>query len=97
MLRGLPTITSTDPPPTLPQVEDTIEADTTLCFGFFKTLATVVLNSPTAPNPVVASHWGSRSITKVLSPRAKAAEAKPRATVVLPTPPFRELTLRTCT
>ena len=41
---------------TLPQVEDTIDADTTLCLGFFRTLATVNSNSPTAPKPVVASH-----------------------------------------
>ena len=32
--------------------------------------------------------WGSRSTTRTLWPAAWAAEAKPRVTVVLPTPPF---------
>jgi len=45
---------------------------------------------------VVASDCGSRSTTNVRSPLERAAEANPRATVVLPTPPLRELTLRTC-
>src|ERR1041384_8303454 len=47
--------------------------------------------------PVETSDWGSRSTTRVRRPRAKAAEARPSVTVVLPTPPLRELTLSTCT
>ena len=47
--------------------------------------------------PVDTSDCGSRSTTRVRTPRAKAADAIPRVTVVLPTPPLRELTERTCT
>ncbi len=47
--------------------------------------------------PVETSDCGSRSTTSVRMPRANAAEASPRVTVVLPTPPFKELTLSTCT
>ena len=47
--------------------------------------------------PVETSDCGSRSTTRVRTPRAKAAEASPSVTVVLPTPPLRELTLSTCT
>src|SRR5689334_8684327 len=47
--------------------------------------------------PVETSDCGSRSTTRVEIPRAKAADARPSVTVVFPTPPLRELTLRTCT
>ena len=40
------------------------------------------------PNPVVALPWGSRSITRVSTPRDQALAASPSAIVVLPTPPF---------
>src|SRR5690606_2134792 len=47
--------------------------------------------------PVETSDCGSRSTTSVETPRANAADARPSVTVVFPTPPLRELTLRTCT
>src|SRR6478736_1865828 len=47
--------------------------------------------------PVETSDCGSRSTTRVRTPRANAADTSPRVTVVFPTPPFRELTLSTCT
>src|SRR5690606_4288921 len=47
--------------------------------------------------PVETSDCGSRSTTSVRRPLANAAEARPSVTVVLPTPPLRELTLSTCT
>ena len=40
------------------------------------------------PRPVVALPWGSKSITRLGRLRDQAAEARPSATVVLPTPPF---------
>jgi hypothetical protein len=48
-----------------------------------------------ASSPVEASDCGSISTTSVRSPLANAAEASPRETVVLPTPPLRELKLIT--
>ena len=45
-------------------------------------------SSSNMPRPVVALACGSRSTTRVAIPRAVAAPARPRAMVVLPTPPF---------
>jgi len=46
---------------------------------------------------VLASACGSRSTTRVGMPAAKAADANPLVTEVLPTPPLRLLMLTTCT
>jgi hypothetical protein len=45
----------------------------------------------------VALAWGSRSTTRVRIRRCIAAPARPRTTVVLPTPPLRLSTATTCT
>ncbi|SKT47912.1 Uncharacterised protein [Mycobacteroides abscessus subsp. abscessus] len=41
-----------------------------------------------APSAVLALPWGSRSITRTLSPCSAIAAARFTAVVVLPTPPF---------
>ena len=94
---GLPGNKSITPPDKDSQSLATIALCTLACLGSLKTSAQVSFSSRVAPSAVVASDCGSRSTTKVRSPLDRAAEASPRATVVLPTPPFRELTLRTCT
>lgn len=53
--------------------------------------------SALTPSPVLASACGSRSITRVGMPAANAADASPKVTEVLPTPPFKLLMLTTCT
>ena len=54
--------------------------------------ATSGMVSSTA-RPVLASPWGSRSITSVESPLCNAADASPKVMDVLPTPPLRLLIL----
>ena len=50
-----------------------------------------------APSAMVLSPWGSRSMTSVRRPRSSAADARPRVTDVLPTPPLRLHTPSTST
>ena len=94
---GLPGNRSITPPDKDSQSLTTIALCTLACLGSLRTSAQVAFNSRVAPSAVVASDCGSRSTTKVRSPLFKAAEASPKATVVFPTPPFRELTLSTYT
>ena len=54
-------------------------------------MSSVEAGSPSRPS--VESPWGSRSMTSAFTPWCRAAEARPRVTDVLPTPPFREHTL----
>src|SRR5690606_39429852 len=74
-----------------------IAARTTFSLGEASTSATFRCPATLMSMPVETSDCGSRSTTRVRRPLAKAAEARPSVTVVFPTPPLRELTLRTCT
>src|SRR5690606_32819507 len=74
-----------------------IAARTTFSLGEASTSATFRCPATLMSMPVETSDCGSRSTTRVRRPLAKAAEASPSVTVVFPTPPLRELTLRTCT
>src|SRR4051794_5057995 len=89
--------TSMVPGCTFAQPLEVIAWRTIFSFGFARTSATLSRPATWMSIPVDTSDCGSRSTTRVRTPRAKAAEAKPRVTVVLPTPPLRELTLSTCT
>ena len=93
---GEPTITSTTPPRPRVQPEGVIAARTVFSFGLASTSATLTAATGTSM-PVDTSACGSRSTTRVETPRANAAEARPSVTVVFPTPPFKEETLSTCT
>ena len=94
---GLPGSRSITPPERVSQALAIMALFTVASLGSLSTSAPDSLSSLVAPKAVVASACGSRSTTKVLSPLDKAAEANPKATVVFPTPPLRELTLSTCT
>src|SRR5262245_35367926 len=48
------------------------------------------------PSPVEALPWGSRSISRTVSPTAANAVARLIAVVVLPTPPFWLAIANTC-
>src|SRR5699024_7466624 len=61
--------------------------------GEESTSAISILLAGSPSSPSVESPCGARSITRELHSCRTAAEARPRVTDVLPTPPFREHTL----
>src|SRR6201991_1346157 len=94
---GEPISTSILPGRPLVQPLGAIAARTIFSLGEASTSATLRWPATLMSMPVETSDCGSRSTTRVEMPFANAAEASPSVTVVLPTPPLRELTLSTCT
>src|SRR6478735_1856595 len=97
MADGLPIMTSILPVRPFVQPDGAMAARTIFSLGEASTSATLRCPATWMSMPVETSDCGSRSTTSVRSPLANAAEASPSVTVVLPTPPLRELTLSTCT
>ena len=95
--RGLPGITSRSPWALPDQPDGTIACLTIFCLGAESTSAMSSGVVTGTSSPVDASACGSMSMTSVGIPRLWAAEARPSATEVFPTPPLRLETLMTST